>query len=311
MSTMAVTRFETVPSSKIVFPPQTRKCARKAALDGLRSNIEAFGLLQAPIGYWDSDKFAIVVGECRTRMVIAAGAGEVTVRTLERAPSAQERLELQLSENLNRSDLLAIEVAEALDAWMKQSGCGVVEAAKRFGFKSPGQVTKHLRLLTYEDEIKALLWDDKLGLTSAYALHRITDSEERVRKAKLMAAGELTRDAVADSDKRRTTKHAIRATRIVAALPGGRSVTVTGGTDDLGSMIATLEELLNRARKARREELTTAAFAKLLKRESKRGATRRCKNESRDSARAFARQPVGTLAAVAAAPLDEAATVAR
>jgi len=89
-------------------------------------------------------RYRIVAGERRWRAALLAGLVTVPVLLLSVSPAAER--EIALIENLHRTDLQPLELAQALEAILRQSGMTQEELAQRLG-KSRVTVTNTLRLL--------------------------------------------------------------------------------------------------------------------------------------------------------------------
>ena len=104
--------------------------------------------------------------------------------------------------------------------------------------------------------------------SAAYELARVEDPGRQAALAEDLASGRLTRDGVAGMAKaeRNGQEQQPKANghRARAPLGDGRSITVVGA-DTLDGLIAALEELLSKARKARPQGLGLATFLKMLR----------------------------------------------
>jgi ParB family chromosome partitioning protein len=127
-------------------------------LASLTASIREIGVLQPilvrPLDGAD-DTFELIAGERRLRA--AKRAGLVTIPVLVRGEvSDQGSLEQALVENLQRSDLNAVEEAEAYQRLIDEFGLTHDEAATRVG-KSRAAVTNTLRLLQLPMGVQASL----------------------------------------------------------------------------------------------------------------------------------------------------------
>ena len=115
------------------------------AIEELAASIREHGLLE-PLVVRKSgdDRFEIIAGERRWRASQKAGLKEVLVVVKEVSPT--RAFELALVENVQREDLNAIELAEALDRLAKELALTQDDLAKRIG-KDRTTVTNSLRLL--------------------------------------------------------------------------------------------------------------------------------------------------------------------
>lgn len=131
------------------------------AIQELATSIEEHGLLQpivvVPHG---SGTFSIVAGERRFRA--AKIVGLKTIPALVRTLSAQHKLELSLIENLQRSDLSAIETATAYLKLRDQFNLSLEEIGHRVGGKSVAAVSNTMRLLRLPQSVRQAILDGKL-----------------------------------------------------------------------------------------------------------------------------------------------------
>jgi len=131
------------------------------AIQELATSIKEHGLLQpivvVPHG---SGTFSIVAGERRFRA--AKIAGLKTIPALVRTLSAQHKLELSLIENLQRSDLSAIETATAYLKLRDQFNLSLEEIGHRVGGKSVAAVSNTMRLLRLPQSVRQAILDGKM-----------------------------------------------------------------------------------------------------------------------------------------------------
>jgi ParB family transcriptional regulator, chromosome partitioning protein len=126
-------------------PDQPRRTFDETALNELSDSIKQHGVLQPIIVIKKNDHYQIVAGERRWRA--SKKAGLQTIPALVRSLSDQTVLELALIENLQRSDLNAIETATAYLKLRDQFNLTLEEIGARVGSKSGSAVSNTLRLL--------------------------------------------------------------------------------------------------------------------------------------------------------------------
>lgn len=144
----------------------------------LRDSIIRQGVLQPVIVRRAGDKFQLVVGERRWRASKAAGR-DVIPAIIREITSDEEMLEIALLENVQRSDLNAIEVAKAIS--QLQSTCKLTQeqVADRLGI-SRAHVANTIRLLKLPERIQLALREKKLTMGHARALLSVVDERERI-----------------------------------------------------------------------------------------------------------------------------------
>jgi ParB family chromosome partitioning protein len=150
-------------------PFNPRKDFRDTELAELADSIRQKGLVQPIIARPDAARggFEIVAGERRWRAAQRAGVHQVPVIVRELAD--QEALEIAIIENVQRSDLNAIEEA-----------AGYTELVERFGYtqeqlsdvigKSRSHLANTMRLLKLPPEVRGLIQEGKLTAGHGRAL---------------------------------------------------------------------------------------------------------------------------------------------
>jgi ParB family chromosome partitioning protein len=145
-------------------PEQPRRSFEPTALQELADSIRMHGILQPLLVREGLDGFELIAGERRLRAAEIAGLTEVPVIV---HPSSggrlEERLELALVENLQRTDLNPIEEARAMQRLLRDFGLTQEALGERIG-KNRVTIAQSVRLLGLpEAAIKAI----EAGATSA------------------------------------------------------------------------------------------------------------------------------------------------
>jgi ParB family chromosome partitioning protein len=149
-------------------PHQPRRYFDIAAMDDLIASVRAHGVLQPilvrPIG---DGRFEIIAGERRWRAAQAAGLHEVpaVVRPLD----DRTAFEIALIENIQRSDLNAIEEARGYKRLIEDFGHTQQVLSNIVG-KSRSHVTNLMRLLDLPTEIQTMVESSQLAMGHARAL---------------------------------------------------------------------------------------------------------------------------------------------
>lgn len=122
-------------------------------LSGLTDSITQLGVVQPIIvTVSEYESYKIVAGE--RRYTAAKAAGLTTIPAIVRTVEEQERLAVQLIENLHRKDLDPFEEAHSYQRLMEELGFTQNEIAKRLG-KTQGSVSEVLRLLDLPEAIQS------------------------------------------------------------------------------------------------------------------------------------------------------------
>jgi len=207
--------------------PNTRNPRRafsNAELDELVASLRERGIIQPIIvrpTRGAAEAYEIIAGERRWRAAQRAGLHEVPVVVIE--ASDAEALQIAIIENVQRSDLNALEEAEGYRALMEEFGNGQDEIAKIIG-KSRSHVANTLRLLKLPESVKAYLASGKLsagharmliGQPNAEALaEEIVSRGLNVRQVEAMARDAT--EAKAPAHPRKSKKPAEKNANLVA-----------------------------------------------------------------------------------------------
>ena len=140
---------------------------------------------------------------------------------MEHAPTDQEHLELQLVENVQRSDLSAIEEAKAYQRFVDEFGYTQSEIAKRTG-KNQSSISRALKLMKLPEEIREELARTKAPRTLAEKLARLKTIDEQRDMIERHQRGEITVDDAHEETTTRTgagttRKSAVKQTRVKKA----------------------------------------------------------------------------------------------
>jgi ParB family chromosome partitioning protein len=149
-------------------PFQPRTEFDKVALEELSQSIQVHGVIQPitvrKMGY---DKFQLISGERRTRAAMLAGLKQIPAYV--RVANDQDMLEMALIENIQRSDLNAIEVALSYKRLLEECNINQDELGERVG-KDRTTVNNYLRLLKLPDEIQSGIQSGKVSMGHARAM---------------------------------------------------------------------------------------------------------------------------------------------
>jgi ParB family transcriptional regulator, chromosome partitioning protein len=158
-------------------PFNPRKTFPEAELEELANSIREKGLVQPiilrPIGV-GGQHYEIVAGERRWRA--AQKASLHLVPAIVRALTDQEALELAIIENVQRSDLNAIEEAAGYRELIERFGYTQEELSQIIG-KSRSHLANTMRLLKLPDAVQSLVREGQLTAGHARALVGRDDAE--------------------------------------------------------------------------------------------------------------------------------------
>ena len=162
-------------------PFNPRQHFDESELAELAQSIREKGLLQ-PILVRPAEqpgRYEIVAGERRWRAAQMAGVHEVPV--IVRELEEREALEVALIENVQRTDLNALEEALGYRRLIDQFGYTQQQLAEIIG-KSRSHVANTLRLLNLPDEVQAMIRDGQLSAGHARALVATDDPAALAKK---------------------------------------------------------------------------------------------------------------------------------
>jgi ParB family chromosome partitioning protein len=138
-------------------------------MEDLAHSIRQHGVLQPLIVTYDetSGQYILIAGE--RRLIAARQAGLDSVPAIIREANDQQRLELALIENLQRTDLNPLEAAEAYRQLAEDFNLSHEEISQRVG-KSRTSITNALRLLKLPQSIRQALLEGRISEGHARAL---------------------------------------------------------------------------------------------------------------------------------------------
>ena len=161
-----ISKLREIPLGDIIADPdQPRRHFDEDAIEALANSIKIHGVLQPIVVVKSakntSAKYMIVAGERRYRASTIAGLTEIPA--IIRDLSGQNRLELSLIENLQRSDLNVLETATAYLKLRDQFNMTAEQIGQRVGGKSPSAVINTMRILKLPDTVKQHIRDGELS----------------------------------------------------------------------------------------------------------------------------------------------------
>ncbi len=166
-------------------PRQPRRIFDERGLRELAASIRRHGILQPLTVRRAGGGWELVAGERRLRA--AKMAGLEAVPCIETKADEGESALLALIENLQRRDLHYFEEAEAIAAYIRESGVTQEEAAAALGRSAPAVANK-LRLLRLSPACREQLTEHSLSERHARTLLRLESEDEQ-----LSALGQIVR----------------------------------------------------------------------------------------------------------------------
>jgi ParB family chromosome partitioning protein len=146
---------------------QPRRTFSPEALEELVASIREKGVLQPVLVRPTPDGYELVAGERRFRAAEAAGLS--TLPAVVRRLTDREALEAALVENIQRTDLNAIELAEGYQRLVRDFSLSQEQVAERVG-KDRATVANTVRLLKLPPPVRQAVADGRLSAGHARAL---------------------------------------------------------------------------------------------------------------------------------------------
>ena len=176
-------------------PKQPRRTFIEAELEELAESIRTKGVIQPILVRPDpanAEMFEIIAGERRWRA--ARRAGLTVMPAVVREMDDREMLEIAIIENVQRSDLNAVEEAEAYKSLIDRFGRTQESVAQQVG-KSREHVSNTLRLLNLPEDVREHVREGRL--TPGHARALLKTSDPSAFAATVIARGLSVRDTEA------------------------------------------------------------------------------------------------------------------
>ncbi len=170
-------------------PDQPRKDFGEDEINELADSIKTHGVFQPLLVQKKDRGYMIVAGERRWRAAKIAGLKEVPV--IVREFNEQEKVEIQLLENLQRQKLNPIEEGQAYKRLLSDYGLKQDELGERIG-KNRVTITNAMRLLKLDQRVQQMVIEGKLRQGHARSLLPITDGEKQYEMAQRIFDEEMT-----------------------------------------------------------------------------------------------------------------------
>ncbi len=159
-------------------PYQPRKEFKEVELLELVQSIKTLGLIQPiTVRKLKANLYQIISGERRWRASKLAGLR--TIPAYIRKANDQGMLEMALVENIQRSDLNALEVSLSYQRLIDECNLQHDDLAKRVG-KNRSTVTNYIRLLKLPPDLQEGLKNDKISMGHARALLSLEDPTQQL-----------------------------------------------------------------------------------------------------------------------------------
>ena len=179
-------------------PHQPRLAFDDEKLESLTQSIRHHGIIQPLVVSKSGERFELIAGERRFMAAKKAGLGKVPV--VVRQAEEKEKLELALTENVQRHDLNPIEEAKAFNKLAEEFEMNQEEIADRVG-KSRSAVANKMRLLNLPVEIQRSIIEGKITEGHAKAILAIENPEKQRALFELIIKQNMTVRQAEDKTK--------------------------------------------------------------------------------------------------------------
>ncbi len=192
------------PNNIVANPRQPRLYFAEEDLTDLMASVKEHGILQPLVVTLRGDgKYELIAGERRLRSARAVGLE--TVPVIVREANDQQKLELALIENIQRSDLNAVEEARAYQSMMDDFALTQEDVAGRVG-KSRSQIANTVRLLDLPADMLVAVIDGRLTKSHARTLlSELNDAKRRDLFDRMIGSGMSVRSAESSTSRRQST----------------------------------------------------------------------------------------------------------
>jgi ParB family chromosome partitioning protein len=218
-------------------PYQPRKAFDDDELAQLSASIRSHGVLQPIVVRQSGDEFQLIAGERRLRAAQKAGLADIPVRVVNF--NDQQVLEAALVENIQRSDLNAIEKAQGFKEYLDRFHMKQEQLAERLGMDRT-TISNLLGLLNLPPEVQDWVRVGQLTLGHAKVLKGLHhDAPRVVMLAKETIARNLSVHALEQLTKQQKTEAAAAAGSAPAKEIVEKTAHVQAIEDELRQMLAT------------------------------------------------------------------------
>jgi ParB family chromosome partitioning protein len=196
-------------------PYQPRQGVEEANLVELAASIAEHGVLQPILVTHSAEGYQLIAGERRLRAAQMAGLDRIPA--LVRSADEGAQLAWALIENLQRSDLNALEEAQAFRRLVDEFGLSHEDVGARVG-RSRSAIANTLRLLDLDQRVQVALTAGQITEGHARALAGLTDAAQQAEAlSQVLSTGLSVRQT--EELVRRSSKGSPRTKRSPAARP--------------------------------------------------------------------------------------------
>ncbi len=266
---MATWQMKQMKPQDIVVNPQVRKVSDPQAQEKLNASVKAWGIL---VSLLVMPSGVLLAGHRRLIAALAAGLETVPVIITDRLLSDSEIRVIQLTENMHRANLKAIEQVEGVEELARLNPEMTNKDLAELLHFDPSMITRLRSAAKVIPSVREALAAGMIGLSTVYAISKCESSEDEERMLAQALRG-ASRDAIEQvgRKKRTATASAVRVSRIKAMLPSGVVIVASGEGLTLDDLIDSLGDVQREAKKAREQGLDARTFQAVLRDKAKKG----------------------------------------
>lgn len=252
------------PLSWFILPPQIRDdLGSETELRNLGENILKNGQIYPVTAEPDGE---LVTGFRRFHGAMLVGAPGLLVSIYPKKLTPLEKTAIRFSENIHRLDMSPFDKWQALEEIKAGNTQWSAKDLAEYLKLDPSAITKWLSPSKCIESWRQALKERKVTISDCYVASQVPEQEQPYLL--LLKLGGMNRDELQRAVRRGTevsAKNAVRTNRITIALPGGRTVAISGDSLSMSDVEDCLTECLRAAKKAIKDHLDAKTWQKVMK----------------------------------------------
>lgn len=247
-------------------PLQPRKVIVDQEIERLSQSMVRYKQLTPVIVYRNGDHYTLVDGHRRLIAAIRANMLTLDAIVLEKAPSPDDLLAIQLVIECHRSDLKPFDQYLAFERLMASEKLSPSKLAERLEV-TRSTVTRVLSIGKLPPELQDLVREGKIGSAKAYALARMTPAklQKAVAAFKDGNADRESLEQLAKAEKSGEDKSTTRLNRVDCEMERFKVTVQSQDPISLDELVGHLQQLIRSVRKAKREGYDVKTFSQVLR----------------------------------------------
>lgn len=213
----------------------------------------------------------LIAGERRLRAAEAEGLKTLLVIICEEALTDSQIRQVQLVENMQRTDLTGFEQWTACAELMCMNPSWQMKDLADSLNLDPSTVTRILSPSKCIQEVQDALQAGKVTISDAYAISKLPREKQAGLLALRLSGANREQLEQAGRRERAPKAEAVKVGRVKCALSSGVCITAAGDGLSLDGLIDSLAEALREAKKAREQGLDAKTFQAVMRDKAKAG----------------------------------------